>query len=471
VQTLRISKVHEGQRFSGGLFSSSGQKLLPPDTPITARHLEALRRFGELHVYVARDIEELVEAGVLERFDRSKLTVGQRAKRDLVSSEGRVVVEADQEIEEHHLDALSEGGHTFESRGPSQSSDAGEGEQGGSKRERILTSDARAEALLERLKSMTLRVKPLEKCDWLAPQDPENWPAPEALTEFRAQHVETLRKVYAKLEAGVEVDLEPFERLVDELLERLRHFPSRIAQLALLCRMREDYLPDHAYTVTILAMVAAARLNWPEPDVRKLGLAGLFFDVGMLLVPERIRVGACELTDVDRQRVQRHPIYSVGMLDSVRSVDPHVELAALQHHERENGTGYPYGHRSKSLGDLARLLAVADTYAAMTEPRSFRKSRLPYAAMEETLRSASSMVLCKPAVRALIQAAGLFPVGSFVRLSDGKNAHVLASNPTALDRPLIRVLSAEGEPSGPPIDLSQVPKANLTIIRPMPDPR
>src|SRR5690606_179551 len=138
-----------------------------------------------------------------------------------------------------------------------------------------------------------------------------------------------------------------------------------------------------------------------------------------------------------------------------------------QHHERENGGGYPRGTRREQVCDYARVLAVADSFAAATEPRSYRKPKLPYIAMEETLRSTATMVFWKPAARALVQAAGLFPVGSYVKLSDGCNAHVIAANSKALDRPAVQPLDADGNDKGDPIDLAELDKKALSVVRPI----
>ncbi len=458
MERLRINNLQSGQRLSQPLFSATGQKLLNAGIVLNDRHLQALRRCGDGEVFAAASLDELVEAGVVHRYDSSRLAVGQRSDQGIMTAAGQVVLEPGQEVEEHHMDALAAEGRAFVT---SKAIAAAE------RRERVLMADTLVEELLLEADMLDLNIPTSQNQSWVEPYDPATWPSPEKLSEIRQEAVMRLRKCFARVEAGVSVSIRELDHIVHELLDRLAHYPTQFTQLALLCPRREDYLPDHAYTVTVLSMAIGQQMGWSRAAIHQQGIAGLIYDLGMLLVPERIRTGACELTDIDRSRVQRHSVFTLAMMQSIERVDPIIQLAALQHHERENGSGYPRGTRKDKLCDHARVLAVADSYAASTEPRHWRKPKLPYVAMEETLRLASALVLWKPAVRALIQAAGLFPVGSYVKLSDGTNAHVLASNPQQLARPTVQPLEIDGTPKGPPIDLAQWPAETITITRPI----
>lgn len=457
---LRISKLRPGIVLDQPLFSCAGQKLLNAGVAMSERHIQALQRCGEVDVFAAQDLAELVEAGVVSNFDSSSLQVGKRADRGVMSHTGQVILEEGQEIEAHHIDALAVGGRSYAAAKSAHSE----------RRERIALADTLVDELLNEASTLVHRIHPSKDQGWVNSASGSRWPDPEELVEIRSQAVDELRICYAQVEAGVSVPARTLQAIVDDLTNRLAAYPTRFTQLALLCPRREDYLPDHAYTVTVLAMAIALQLKWSRRDIQRLGLAGLVYDLGMLLVPERIRIGACELTDIDRSRVQRHPVFSLAMLQNIQTIEPTIQLAAYEHHERENGSGYPRGIRKDATCDFARVLAVADSFAATTEPRHYRKPKLPYVAMEETLRSTSALTLWKPAVRALLQAAGLFPVGSYVKLSDGSNAHVLASNPVKLDRPVLGLLDPEGSRLDKTIDLAQIPPETLSVARPIASP-
>lgn len=457
MQRVRINTLKPGQAFPKSVFLPSGQKLLGPWVPLTDRHLELMRRQGETEVLFAEDVAELEKAGLFQSVDSTRLAVGQRATEPLMARSGQWVLEEDEEVEPHHLDALAAGGGAFK---------ATTGSAADARRKRLDIADILAEQLECGTHAMPLRVTPLGQAAWVRADDAGGWPSLDGLNRERTMAVDMIRKLYARVEAGLPMSAEDFYALVDDLLDKLANHPSRFTQLALLVHRNDDHLPDHAYTVAVLATAIAARLHWSRQDARLLGLAALLADVGMLLVPHRIRVGSSELTDLDRARVQKHPIYALAMLQHVEGLPAVVKLAALQHHERENGNGYPRARRKDQICDLARVLAVADCFAAATSHRTFRKKKLPYAAMEETLRAAAAMVYWAPACRALIHAAGLFPVGSYVKLSTGNLAHVVGSNPAAVDRPLVRILDDEDNP-GVMIDLSLVPKSELAVVRPI----
>jgi HD-GYP domain-containing protein (c-di-GMP phosphodiesterase class II) len=468
MQKVRISALRPGLIFDQSVFTPNGQKLLNAGTCLTDRHIDVLRRHGEFEVILAQSADDLVAAGIVEQVDSNALKVGQKAQTSLITKAGQVILEQGEEIEEHHLEALRAGGDAFATK-PDAATDE-EGKPNNLRRERIVLADALVEEVERKTRPEHLRVTPESRTDWLTPKLGGKWPTPKELSEKRNQMVEKLRQLYIHIEAGLSVPVEKFDPIIDELVAALRCHPRQFTQLALLTPRREDYLPDHAFTVTVLAMATTLQLRWPLESVREVALAGLVFDLGMLLIPERIRTGSSELTDIDRSRVRRHPIFSLAMMQTVSGVPALIQLAALQHHERENGTGYPRGVRRDNICDFARVIAAADTYAATTEPRHYRKPKLPYIAMEETLRLASTMSFWKPAVRAMVQAAGLFPVGSYVKLSNAINAHVVAANPEQLDRPTIQPLNVHGEPEGEPIDLAAVNKASLAVVRPLPGP-
>lgn len=437
MQRLRVSAIKEGDCFDQSLFLPNGGKICPPRTPLTAAHLQMLRRQSSASVFLADNPEEFT-------------------------------AQASSSIDPHDPPAVE----TATTPPPTSPIHPQPTTEDPALRKLRMKE---AEAIPDRMRDLAARLNPrltpceLEIWDRHRPR-PLPWPDQASLVDFRQALADQLRSLYMQLDAGKTIELVEFLSIVDELWRCLIDHRERFAQLALMVPRRDDYLPDHALCVAVLAMATAGQLTLDEQAVRDACLAGLTFDVGMMLVPSRIRSGGEQLTDIDRGRVQRHTDYSVVLLDQITGLPDIVRLAAYQHHERENSTGYPQALRGDCIHDLARILAVCDVFAAITGPRHYRQNKLPYTAMEQMVRAAAAGQFDKPTARALVQAAGLFPVGSCVLLSNQTTAQVVAANPNHLDRPTVQPLTDQGAPQGPAVNLSRLPPDKLAVARPVAAP-
>ncbi len=462
MKKVRITSLRPGDCFEQTMFLPTGQKLIPAGQRLNRRHIELLHRQSSADVVLADSLDELAEAGLITRV-QYRMQVGEAAPSDVYGAGGALVLEQGELVEDHHLTALGAGayGRRLQSRA----------EQARLRKERMQMADTLVEQLDEARPNLPLRIRPEEREIWddHVPTG-QPWPAPTELKQIRRELVEELQHLFGRVASGIQTDLQAFQTLVDRLFARLLDHRQRFTQLALLVSRKDDHLPDHAACVAVLAMATAAQLTWSAAQVKLAGLAGLLFDLGMLMVPRRIRVGCQQLSDEDRGRVRNHPVFSLSMLQSINDVPDIVKLVAYQHHERMDGSGYPRGEKGERIADLTRVIAVCDVFAAQTAPRTYRQRRLPYAAMEHMVRAASTGTFDRPAVRALVQAAGLFPVGSYVELSNQRLAHVIATNANHFDRPIVEMLGDANEPASRPINLAVVPSDRLFITRPAESP-
>lgn len=466
MQSIRISSLRAGNRFEQALFLPSGQKLLNPGVELSQRHIELLARQSVAELKLADSLDEFATSGLMNRVDHRQLRIGQTAAHDIYGPGGSLVLERGQEIEPHHLAALGQAEGAFAAH-PDQPTDPAE-----RRRERMMMADMVVQDLEQYLPDLPFRVPGEELEIWDRLHNPSS--DPRSTDHWLAQRrdaVDLLSGLYGRIQAGLLVDKAQFACVVEDLFNALISHRANFTQLALMCPRRDDYLADHAFTVAVLAMATGAQLTWSADHIKRIGLIGLTFDLGMLLIPQRIRVGGCQLTDIDRNLVQRHTAFSLVMSQSIKGIEPIEQLVAYQHHERENGSGYPRALRGDRIADMSRVIAVADVFAAMTSPRSYRQVRLPYSAMEQLIRSAAGGQFFKPAARALVQAAGLFPVGSYVKLSNQKLARIIGANANHMDRPVVQVIDHQAQPIGSPIDLSRLPVESLAVERPIAGPQ
>lgn len=321
---------------------------------------------------------------------------------------------------------------------------------------------------------------PLRTSDALEPFAPEMRPrdddsgavayfreAEQRRADWTVNHARTL----ASIAAGQRVELAGETMpLLDELLRHFTADPCRFPALALNPSRSADYLPSHALAVSMLAICVASRMGHDEEHVRLAAIAALFCDVGMAALSSRLLASDQPLDEVSLNRVRRHSSLSVAMLAATTAIDERALLIIHQHHEREDASGYPRALRSAAIHDLAKVLAVADVFAAATAYRPYRIiQHRPADGIAETVRLANAGALDRATTLALLEAVGRYPVGSYVRLSDASRALVVAANPDHIDRPVVhRVARDPAEEER--VDLAKTDARLLWISGPVDPP-
>jgi HD-GYP domain-containing protein (c-di-GMP phosphodiesterase class II) len=235
----------------------------------------------------------------------------------------------------------------------------------------------------------------------------------------------------------------------------------------------DQALADHSLKMALLGMAIAIEMGYDADNVRKLGITALVQDWGMIMVPKDIREADRALTEMEMLEVHKHPANSVNMLQRIIGLPEITTLVAYQIHERPDGSGYPRGRDDKSIHPFSKILRVADEYVAITTPRGKRRPLMAYAAMECLLRMAQRKKVDSAAVRGLLLVQSLFPIGSFVALSDGSVAQVMRRNAKNYTQPFVRlVANAEGMPV--PADDNtpyiNIETAGLAIVQAIPTP-
>jgi HD-GYP domain-containing protein (c-di-GMP phosphodiesterase class II) len=172
-----------------------------------------------------------------------------------------------------------------------------------------------------------------------------------------------------------------------------------------LADLKSASLAGHSRGVANLAAAAARQAGMSEVDATVLRRAALIHDLGRMGVPTTIWDKPSRLTDPERERVQLHPYLTDRMLAKVPNLGRVREVAA-RHHERLDGSGYPKGLTAASLTPADRLLAAADVYHALTEPRPHRPALSAEAAAGQLRTQVRDGKLDGDAVAAVLRAAG-----------------------------------------------------------------
>lgn len=237
--------------------------------------------------------------------------------------------------------------------------------------------------------------------------------------------------------------------------------------------VRGPSLAEHSLRVAVLGMAIAVEMGLDAENVGQVGAIGFVQDCGMARVPQHIREANRPLSRVEFLEIQKHPIYSAEILKRVSGLPRLAPLVAHQVHEKPDGSGYPAGREGNRIHMFARMLHVADAYHAMISPRPYRRPLMPYAAMECLVRQAQQGMVDRQVVRGILRSLSLFPLGSYVTLSDGSVARVRRRNGDAYDRPIVRRLQDKNgrriDPAGSAA-LVDLARSELTIMQALPAP-
>jgi putative nucleotidyltransferase with HDIG domain len=189
---------------------------------------------------------------------------------------------------------------------------------------------------------------------------------------------------------------------------RVREEAQRATVRALLqaLELKDPYTRAHSERVGRLAALAARELGAPATRVDAVRLGGTLHDIGKLAVPATLLRKNGPLTAEERAVIERHPADGDGVLRGV-NVLAEARAAVLHHHERLDGTGYPYGLSGGRIPEAARIVAVADAFDAMTSTRSYRRARPVQVALAELHRCAGTQfdpIMVAALTRALARA-------------------------------------------------------------------
>lgn len=205
------------------------------------------------------------------------------------------------------------------------------------------------------------------------------------LLYFALRHMEralALRMVGRNWElAGEKVEL-------TESLARLEEtYTSTLQAIAVAIDANDTYADGHSTRVAGFAVKIGKAMGLGEEELQSLEKGALFHDIGKVWVPDYILMKEGPLTAEEQAMIRKHPVMGADMLDSAKSLRSFAP-AVLHHHERFDGTGYPYGLKGLAIPLEARILAVADAFDAMTSERPYRSALLMREALEELYSNA-----------------------------------------------------------------------------------
>lgn len=201
---------------------------------------------------------------------------------------------------------------------------------------------------------------------------------------------------------------------------------------------KQDYWYHNAVLTGLTSYKIAKWLGLPANEGMQVAFAGLFHDIGNAKIDLDILQKPSTLTSTEVEEIRRHTMYGYELLKNVKGISEGVRLAALQHHEKVDGSGYPLRLQADQIHIYAKIVGVADIFHAMTLSKTYSQAQSPYLVLEQ-IDSEAFGKLDPKIVTTFISKVTQFHNGTMVRLSNGLIGEIIFSDRSHPTRPLVSV--------------------------------
>ncbi|WP_251358375.1 HD-GYP domain-containing protein [Kangiella sp. TOML190] len=252
-----------------------------------------------------------------------------------------------------------------------------------------------------------------------------------------------IQEVMQQVQKDGHINVEQSKVLVSQCVSSILSNPSAMFWMTKI-KDQDEYTAEHCLRVGILAITFGRHLQLSEEELHLLGLCGMLHDVGKMKIPNSILNKQSALTEQEFDIVKEHAVLGYIFLKEHGGIDEVVCTAAYNHHESLVGDGYPRQLDAAYLSVYDKIIAIVDSYDAMTSDRCYRKGMSPEKATAILYKEANHRY-DKYLVKEFIKMVGVYPVGSLIKLNNGFYAIVLSVNPDSKLAPVVEIIADENK--------------------------
>ncbi|NLW09820.1 MAG: HD-GYP domain-containing protein [Firmicutes bacterium] len=238
----------------------------------------------------------------------------------------------------------------------------------------------------------------------------------------RIQAINVVRESLTKAFTWQDLNIQQVNRLAGIIVDEICEKPDVIFNMMEI-KAHDDYTFSHSVNICIISTIMGKFLGLPYTRLKKLAVGALLHDLGKIYIEKKILSKDSNLTPEETRRVHQHPRLGFDRLRIYPDLSILSAHVAYQHHEREDGSGYPRGLCSEEIHPFAKIVAVADSYDAMVSKRPYRKPVFNHIAIAE-LKANSPTKYDLKVTTALTWAVAPYPIGSVVLLANKEKAVV-----------------------------------------------
>lgn len=248
------------------------------------------------------------------------------------------------------------------------------------------------------------------------------------------------------------VDIDELKQISGPLIDSICRNPGAMAWFATLTR-KTEYMNSHSVASALWAVALGRHMQMDRASLEILAIGSILLDIGKVLIPETILTKTEPLNGYEKDYLKRHVDLGLEIIQDVTGIGQGVIDMVASHHERRDGSGYPAALAGAAIPLFGQIAGLVDCYDAMISDRDYAQEMSPHEAVQE-LNQLAGKQFERELVENFVQAIGVFPSGSLVKLNSGEIGLVIEQNGMRRLRPKVMVFSqADMQPGAEQQDL------------------
>jgi len=262
----------------------------------------------------------------------------------------------------------------------------------------------------------------------------------ENLKVTSKENVFVLKDLMNSVVVGEGVEIEKIKGMSNTFYEKMKYNEPIIDQIRIFKSEDKDTY-KHSLNVGFYSFLIAKWIGLNEYEIEKVVKAGLLHDIGKSKIPSEIINKKGKLNREEFEVIKTHSAKGYEMSADIPNIDEDVRRAILLHHERVDGSGYPYGLKGEEINLFAKILAIADVYDALTSERVYKNKSTPFEAIEEFhMMGLYSFDTC--ILEIFFNNIINYYVNAKVKTNIGEVAEIVFIPPNNITKPVIRLENA-----------------------------
>ena len=298
--------------------------------------------------------------------------------------------------------------------------------------------------LISKLKMLGVQYVDIRVPDYAADQIPPTVNRSTVQQQFFSHYdntLNTIKQAFDNIRYFNEVPIQQMSELAYSQLAPLSSAVGVINHLHMV-RQQDDYTFHHSINVAIISGILGKWLGYSGQELHELILAGLLHDSGKTKIPLEILNKPGKLSPTEMEIMKVHTIFGYKLIRDLPEISEPIRQGVLQHHERFDGSGYPFQLTSKRIHPFAKIIAVADMYDAMTSDRVYRNKLTPFTVVEIMVDEMFNKL--EPSICAVfLNNVRDYFTGNIVQLNVGREAEVIHMGHFLAARPVVKTSDGE----------------------------